>query len=62
VLRTLITSLKKMAISNDGSNSGKKKFAIIGVSSIILVAMVVAVAVGIGGSPGDSKQESSPKG
>ncbi|KAL9353532.1 hypothetical protein Peur_056212 [Populus x canadensis] len=51
-----------MAISNDGSNAGKKKFAIIGVSSIILVAMVVAVAVGIGGSPGDSKQESSPKG
>ncbi|KAL3577529.1 hypothetical protein D5086_019033 [Populus alba] len=51
-----------MASSNDGSNAGKKKFAIIGVSSIILVAMVVAVAVGIGGSQGDSKPESSPKG
>ncbi|KAJ6355804.1 hypothetical protein OIU78_004016 [Salix suchowensis] len=47
---------------HDGSNDRKKKFAIIGVSSVILVAMVVAVAVGIGGSHGDSKPESSPKG
>ncbi|CAK7333358.1 unnamed protein product [Dovyalis caffra] len=52
-----------MAFGNDNvCNERKKKFAIIGVSSLVLVAMVVAVAVGIGGSHRESKPESSHEG
>lgn len=44
--------------NNAGNSAGKKKkFVIIGVSSLILVAMVVAVAVGV---KSDNKSESTP--
>ncbi|KAM7278942.1 hypothetical protein ACFE04_006076 [Oxalis oulophora] len=46
--------------NDDGSS--KKKIAIIGVSSLILVAMVVAVAVGVGGNPDHGSKASTNSG
>lgn len=46
--------------NDDGSS--KKKIAIIGVSSLILVAMVVAVAVGVGGNPEHASKASTTSG
>lgn len=45
-----------MSYGNNDSGSRNKKFAIIGVSSVFLVAMVVAVVVGVGKNKEDSSQ------
>ncbi|GKV31456.1 hypothetical protein SLEP1_g40141 [Rubroshorea leprosula] len=45
-----------MSHGNNDSGSRNKKFAIIGVSSVFLVAMVVAVVVGVGKNNEDSSQ------
>uniref|UniRef100_A0A2N9HES2 RING-type domain-containing protein n=1 Tax=Fagus sylvatica TaxID=28930 RepID=A0A2N9HES2_FAGSY len=57
----------KMAFGgyNDASNHGhqkKKKIAVIGVSSVLLIAMVAAVAVGVSRSHGSSKANANNKG
>ncbi|KAK3016356.1 hypothetical protein RJ639_005740, partial [Escallonia herrerae] len=52
--------LKKMGYGNDGGR--KKKAAIIGLSSILLVAMVVAVAVGVTRNKSQSSGNNAPAG